>query len=108
MIAELRAVEARTQGALRTSHLMRAAAAAVPFATALAMVMVFLVPISEIAGVGPVTRWVWIEFSTTASAGTRVLIIVTMAAITAGVLWIVYRLGSVLTRKYQRLIEDER
>ncbi|GAA1085032.1 hypothetical protein [Tsukamurella spumae] len=108
MIAELRAVEERTQGALKLSHAMRAAAAMVPFAAALAMVMVFLVPLSEILGVGPVTRWIWIEFSTTESIGTRVLIIVTMAAMTVGVVWAVYRLGLALTRRYQRLIEDER
>lgn len=107
VIAELRAVEARATAALRTSHLLRAAAAMVPFVAAVAMVLVFLVPLSEIAGVGPVTRWIWIEFSTTESVGTRLLIFLTMLAVTVGVLWVVYRLGAALTRRYRRLIEEE-
>lgn len=69
--------------------------------------LVFLVPLSEIAGVGPVARWAWAEFAATDSTGTRVLIIVTMAAATAAVLWVVYRLGAALTwRRYQALIEE--
>ena len=107
VIAELRAVEARTAATLRTSHVLRAAAAAVPFVAALAIVMVFLVPLSEILGVGPVTRWIWIEFATTESTATRVLIFITMLAVTGLVLWAVYRLGHVLTRRYRRLIEEE-
>lgn len=108
VIAELRAVEARTQAALKLSHLMRAAATAAPFAAALAMVLVFLVPLSEIAGVGPVARWVWASFAATDSTGTRLLIIVTMAAATVAVLWVVYRLGLALTRRYHALIEEGR
>lgn len=73
----------------------------VPYVVALTILAAFIVPVAEITGVGPLSRWAWTSFEAADSWGTRSWIALATLAVVGGVTYAVYRGGKALVESYK-------
>ncbi|MDJ0454074.1 hypothetical protein [Gordonia amicalis] len=72
----------------------------VPYVVALTILAAFIVPVAEITGVGPLSRWAWSSFEAADSWGTKSWIALATLAVVGGVAYAVYRGGKALVERY--------
>ena len=65
------------------------------------MLMMLVVPVSEILGIGPLSRWAWGAFSGTDSISTKSWIAVATLAVAGGLGWVIYLGGKRLVESYK-------
>lgn len=79
----------------------RLAMVAVPYTVVAALLWLLVIPIAEVFGVGPLSRWAWDSFETADTAGARLGIVAATFAVLAGLGYGIYRGGKALTDVYR-------
>lgn len=85
---------------LSLAGLARVALAMVPAVVVMAMLMLLAVPVAEVLGVGPLSRWAWDSFEAADSWGTRAWIAVATLSVVGAVGYGVHRAGRALAHVY--------
>lgn len=99
-VVELERARKATETGIAWGYAYRMGVLAVPYVVALVMVMSLLVPVAEITGVGPLSRWAWGAFVAADSWGTKTWIALATLAVLAGLVYAVYRGGKALVESY--------
>lgn len=83
----------RLKGSLSIAGVGRVALALTPIAMIIAMLWLLVVPVAEVLGVGPLTRWAWGSFEAARTVGSRALIAALTLAVIGAVGYGIYRAG---------------
>lgn len=97
-----------TERVAKVQTAYRMAMLAVPYAVAVTVLAMLVVPIAEVVGIGPLSRWAWASFEGTGSWGTRAWIAVLTLTVVGGAAYAVYRAGQALVDAYQAYYRDLR
>lgn len=79
----------------------RLALATLPYTVVAFLLWTLVVPITEVVGIGPLSRWAWSSFDTAETAEGRLLVVVATFAMLAVVGYGIYRGGRHLAAIYQ-------
>lgn len=79
----------------------RLALAGVPYTVVAFLLWMLVVPITEVLGIGPLSRWAWSSFETADTAGGRLLVVAATFGVLAAVGYSIYRGGKSLATVYQ-------
>lgn len=79
----------------------RIALATLPYTVVAFLLWTLVVPITEVLGIGPLSRWAWSSFETADSATGRLLIAAATFAVLAALGYGIYRGGRALAAVYQ-------
>ncbi len=85
---------------LSAAGLARVALAMVPVVVVMAMLMMLAVPVAEVLGVGPLSRWAWGSFEAADSWGTRAWIAVATLSVVGALGYGIHRAGQALAYLY--------
>lgn len=99
-VIELERAQKGTESAIAWGYAYRTGVLMVPYVVALVMVMTLIVPVAEITGVGPLSRWAWGSFQAAESWGTKTWIALATLTVLAGLGYAVYRGGKALVESY--------
>lgn len=101
VVAELAKTRAVAERAITWSYTYRIGVLMVPYVVAATLLMMLVVPVSEILGIGPLSRWAWGAFSGTDSVATKSWIAVATLAVAGGLGWVIYLGGKRLVESYK-------
>lgn len=100
-VAVMEKAQETARVAVNWAYAYRMGVLMVPYVVALTILTVFIVPVAEIVGVGPLSRWAWDSFEAADSWGTRSLIALGTLAVVGGLSYAVYRGGKALVETYK-------
>ena len=72
-----------------------------PIAVVAAMLVLLAVPVAEVLGIGPLSRWAWDSFEAADSAGTRAWIAALTLAVIGAVGFGIFKAGQSLASVYR-------
>ncbi|WP_206511953.1 hypothetical protein [Rhodococcus sp. KRD197] len=87
--------------ALTSAAWGRLALATIPYTVVAFLLWTLVVPITEVLGIGPLSRWAWSNFETAETAGGRLLIVAVTFAVLAVIGYGIYRGGRYLADVYK-------
>lgn len=80
---------------------VRLALVAVPYTVVAVLLWLLVIPIAEVFGVGPLSRWAWASFETADTAWGRLGILAATLAVVAALGYVIYRGGRKLAGIYR-------
>lgn len=100
-VAVMEKAQRTARVAMNWAYAYRMGVLMVPYVVALTILAAFIVPVAEITGVGPLSRWAWTSFEAADSWGTRSWIALATLAAVGGLIYAVYRGGKALVESYK-------
>lgn len=100
-VAVMERAQETARAAVNWGYAYRIGVLMVPYVVALTMLAIFIVPVAEIVGIGPLSRWAWGSFEAADSWGTRSWIAAATLAVVGGLSYAVYRGGKALVESYK-------
>lgn len=100
-VAVMEKAQEAARVAVNWAYAYRMGVLMVPYVVMLTVLAVFIVPVAEVVGVGPLSRWAWTSFEAADSWGTRSWIALGTLAVVGGLSYAVYRGGKALVESYK-------
>lgn len=101
VVAELAKTRATAEKAITWGYVYRVGVLLVPYVVAATLLAMLVVPVSEILGIGPLSRWAWAAFVGTGNVGTKAWIAVTTLIVAGGLGYAIYLGGRKLVESYK-------
>lgn len=101
LVAELAKTRATAERAITWGYIYRIGVLMVPYVVAATLLAMLVMPVSEILGIGPLSRWAWGAFSGTDSISTKSWIAVATLIVAGGLGYAIYLGGRKLVESYK-------
>ena len=101
VVVELAKTRATAERAISWGYAYRIGVLMVPYIVAATLLMMLVMPVSEILGIGPLSRWAWGAFSGTDSLAMKSWIAVATLAVAGGLGYAIYLGGKRLVESYK-------
>ncbi|OBA40775.1 hypothetical protein A5766_01925 [Gordonia sp. 852002-51296_SCH5728562-b] len=101
VVVELAKTRASAEKAITWGYAYRIGVLIVPYVVAATLLAMLVVPVAEILGIGPLSRWAWGAFEGTDSISTKSWIAVATLLVAGGLGYAIYLGGKRLVESYE-------